>query len=223
MAIQLASVARYLQSKEITFKEQGNYLLTSFEVDTSAGKVSALMCFSTPLDGRVFSIESANFLPKEVMGKLLENREFVLSLLNFGWRTPFGACELSSDGDELRFVIEVPLEDATLTEAQFATLTNGIIEGTRAVSELALQALGKGGKKEEASVMDKIKLAAEIIGSSEASEEDKKTALEFVIAVAEDEARPTQDRMAARKLLDLVREAIAEAEAKQSQPKSPFL
>lgn len=220
MAIQLASVARYLQSKEIGFKEEGNYLLTDFEVETSAGKVSALMVFSTPLEGRVFSIESANFLPKEVMGKLMENRNFVLSLLNLGWRTPFGACEMNADCDELRFVIEVPLEDATLTEAQFSTLTNGVVEGTRMVSELALQALGKA-KKPEMTTLEKIKLAADVITSDEASPEDKKTALEFVIGVAQDESQPTQERMAAQKLVSIIHEAIQKAEGKTAS--NPFL
>lgn len=224
MGIKLESVARYLQSKNINFREhEGRLLIVDIEVETSAGKVQAKMLLSTPLDGRVFSIEAANFLPAEVMGKLTQSREFMHALLNLGWKTPFGACELNAEADDLRFVVEVPLEDANLTEAQFNTLIGGLQMGTKEICEMALKVLGKGGASGEASLLDKVKMATDILLSDNASDENKKQALDFLMALANDENAPTQERMAAVKVLKAIKEAMEKAEAQASGSKNPFL
>lgn len=224
MAIQLSSVAKYLESKNIPFKALEKHLLVPFQVETSAGKTDVLMCFSTPVDGEVFCVESADFLPKEVITKLLDKQGFVLSLLNLAWRTPFGGCELSSKGDELRFVVELPLKDATLTEAQFQAAVEGVQLGTKLVCELALEALGKAGSSgSQDDLMAKLQTAAGIIESSDTSDEQKKQALDFIVAVARDENSPTTARAAASKYLDALNEALEEAKRKASGGnKSPF-
>ena len=219
MAIQLSSVARYLQSKNINFKEGESHVLAPFELETSAGKTEALLAFSAPVDGKVFSVEAVNFLPKEVVGKLLGNQGFVLALLNLGWRTPFGGVELSSNADEIRFVVEIPLMDSTLTEAQFHAVLDGVQHGAKMVCELALETLGTGTGGDD--LMKKLNAAAEILASREASGEDKKRALDFIVAVANDENVPTEVRTAATKLVAMIKQAIAEAEG-QSSGGSPF-
>ena len=123
----------------------------------------------------------------------------------------------------MRFVVEVPLEDATLTEAQFNTLIGGLQMGTKEICEMALKVLGKGGASSEASLLDKVKMATDILLSDNASDENKKQALDFLMALANDENAPTQERMAAVKVLKAIKEAVEKAEAQSSGSKNPFL
>ena len=80
MAIQLSSIAKYLASRNIKYEESATHVITPFEVETAKGNAEALMVFSTPVDGQVLSVESANFLPSKVVADLISNQKFLLSI-----------------------------------------------------------------------------------------------------------------------------------------------
>ena len=224
MAIQLSSIAKYLASRNIKYEESATHVITPFEVETAKGNAEALMVFSTPVDGQVLSVESANFLPSKVVADLISNQKFLLSILNMAWRTPFGGCELGdgSDGPDLRFVVEVPLMDATLTEEQFKAILNGVQSGTKIVCEMALEALGTVESSSSGQDLgQQLKAAAAVLVSDEASVEDKQKAFDFVVAVAKSSDVPADIRASASRLLELIQKAMESSKGNNTQ-NSPF-
>lgn len=210
MSIKLDDVVSLLKASDIAYKKSIGDLELHVEVtiETSAVRTPALMVFSVSREGRLFTAQIVDFVPKEAMGKLVKSRDFLLELLNLGWRTALGTYKVYAKAGFLRFVVALPLEDSTLTEAQFKTLTEALMDGARAVCELASNILGEGWGRPEPSLLEKVMAAEELIFGDGGSDEDSLNAVNFLIALAGDESAPTDERMVARKIVSTMKKDL---------------
>jgi hypothetical protein len=210
MSIELDDVVRLLEASDIAYKKSIGDLELHVEVtiETPAVRSPARMVFSVSREGRLFTAEIVNFVPKEVMGKLVKSRDFLLELLNLGWRTALGTYKVYAKAGFLRFVVALPLEDSNLTEAQFKALTEALMDGARAVCELASKILGEGWGRPEPSLLEKVMAAEELIFGDGGSDEDSLNAVNFLIALAGDESAPTDERMVARKIVSTMKKDL---------------
>lgn len=208
MTVQLASITQWLRHKGIDYKEDNGEAWTRIEIAKSEkGTLDAALVFACPLDGRVLSVKATDFVPAELVAKLAQDPAFLINLLQIGTNTPFGAVELDAKKGMLSFVVEVPLEDNVVTAKQFDTIVQSSLSG----AGLVLQLIGKMAEEGGDSPSDEVQQAVAALVDEGSSQELRERALGFLVQVAQDEARPTVDRMLAHKALAALKEAMEKA------------
>ena len=142
MAITLDLIKEYCGERELKYQEEEGKLLLGFMHELPDGEAAKIhMGIHLLEDGELFMLECIVLPPGAL--KEHENREaFLLSLLHHGWMTPFGAAEMDDDG-ELRFRVEMPLEDNTLTIKQFTRIYETALVATGMLKMFAKQAFGE--------------------------------------------------------------------------------
>lgn len=98
-------------------------------------------------EGKMFEMATGGFVSTETIQRSEHKAAFLYYLLNFAWNTPFGTPELNNDG-ELSFLLEMPLEDNTLTYQQFNKIVDGMVRMSASLS-VAVNSILKTGKLPE--------------------------------------------------------------------------
>lgn len=77
-------------------------------------------------EGKMFEVVSMGFVPNKSIKNTKHLQTFLFYLLNFAWNTNFGTPEMDTDG-EVRLLLEMPLEDNTLTFQQFKKIVDSLV------------------------------------------------------------------------------------------------
>jgi len=183
MAIQYDLLKNYLDQMGVTYTTgEAGQIQTAFE---HKGNPIGMQ-INLHEDGELFQLETIAIPPGELAGK--ENLEqLFVNLLHFSWVTPFGAPEMDKDG-EIRFRVEIPLEDGTLTFKQFIRIFGASLDSTVIIRSLAKKIIA-GEELESSGEVDSnlmqmamlaMMKARVILADSDSSEEAKAEARKVI-------------------------------------------
>ena len=118
MAVTLEEIGNFLDKLEFNYKTEKDMIITGLGDETN----SFMIIIKARDDGRVFDL-NAHIVDKEAKNALNAQGEHVgmllPQLLYYNYKTKFGTWEFDPSDGELQFCVEIPLEDAKMTQKQF--------------------------------------------------------------------------------------------------------
>lgn len=183
MAVDLKLLKGYCDREKWKYKEGSDGLKLDWSHERPDGKpTEIIMLIHLKENGELFMLECGAIPPGEI-DKIDDKERFFFNLLHLGWATPFGSVEIDKDG-EIRFRVEIPLEDNTLTQRQFSRAVGAALQSTGIVRMLAEKAAGGEAPDEESGLpSDQLRIvvagvikAKMILLDPDASEADKQQA-----------------------------------------------
>ena len=129
MATSLKQLSEFLESMGLNYKivEDQDVILTG----ASDGDHSMSILLNAQENGNVFEL---NANPRDKDGNIIhvpsdhEHKNLLLQrLLEYNYKTKFGTWEYNPNDGEIAFNIEIPLEDALMTEKQFARIISMVM------------------------------------------------------------------------------------------------
>lgn len=132
MAINIDLLKKYSQEsgyKILKEDEEGSSLIIGCTANLPNGKKMEDYAIRVSVydDGRMFEGSNFNFIDLDLIKQSEYKLQFMFYLLNYAWKTKFGTPEMGKDG-EVRFLVEIPLEDNTLTLSQFKKIVEALIQ-----------------------------------------------------------------------------------------------
>ncbi|GAB1392365.1 hypothetical protein MASR1M60_05280 [Rhodocyclaceae bacterium] len=192
MAIQIELLEQFCSKLDLSYEKQKEHLLhlvfSGGGTEDGDQKISMLLRLEE--DGELFILETGALPPGLIEG-VEDKAELFGQLLHFGWMTPFGGAEMDRDG-EVRFRVEIPLEDNTLTLKQFNRILQSALSATGIIRKIVISMIGNQAESaksagEEMPEDDKTKLvilgvlkARATLANLESSDEEKKAAIEII-------------------------------------------
>lgn len=150
MGITLEYIQEFLQEMDYEFsiKEEDGLIPKSIVTVVNYEDEKAEMSMMVLDDGRVFRLQLEPFAENEkkefsVPFTHKNIKAFMAQLLYSNFKNKFGSWEYKSTTGNVRFTVEIPLEDSEITKNQFARIINSFTTALRHQKEIK-QALQTG-------------------------------------------------------------------------------
>jgi hypothetical protein len=128
MAVTLKEIKGWLDSKGLSYFDAEQHD-SAVHLHMSSGDFKGYMKIELEEDGKLIQfyynqiIEDATLKVKDHKHQLL----VLQYLLDRNYQTKFGTWELDPEDGEIRFAVEIPLEDATMTTSQFNKIFDRVV------------------------------------------------------------------------------------------------
>jgi len=173
MAVTLEEIGKFLDNLEITYQKEEDVIMFGISNDDE----HAMVFVRAKEDGELFDLQmepldenhEAFDLPKESkhMQKILAH------MLYMNYKAKFGSWEYDPSDGDIRFSIEIPLEDATMTQNQLTRIISMLNTQTGQIKQI--KTLLETGELPEDDSDDKtMKELLEMLLSGMEEEEDSK-------------------------------------------------
>lgn len=119
MAISLQQIKGFLEENDMKFQENDDLILSMIG---NSGETTALF-FRAREDGDIFEMQAEPLTDDNSQYDLDMNHPHTSLVMQYilrsNYQTKFGTWELDHKDGDLRFAVEIPLEDAVMTSKQF--------------------------------------------------------------------------------------------------------
>jgi len=128
MATSVKELEGFLKNLDLkyTTKENGSIVVLSGTDEATQGTF-----IKQKEDGEMFSLETNIYDKNDKMIKIASDNPHKMAIyeyiLNKSFTLKFGSWEVDSDDGEIKFAVEFPIEDATLTQKQFNRIISIVI------------------------------------------------------------------------------------------------
>lgn len=128
MAFTLNEIGTYLENLKCEYVLDKE--LDSLSVDVTDGEEYGFVIIQTFEDGKIFSLEMKSYIDKDHFLSIPKDHPYINlvlpELLYANYQTLFGTWEYSPYNSEIKYTIEFPVEDSTITEEQFKHILSGV-------------------------------------------------------------------------------------------------
>jgi hypothetical protein len=150
MAVTLEEIGAWLDAKEVNYDVNREESTIAFGV--TDGKTTSFITLKLKENGEMFQIYINNMVDKKIFLKIKGHKHMALVfqyMLKLNYDEKFGTWEADLADGEVRFAVEIPLEDALMTEKQFTRVFDHINKGGSNGFSQILQILETGEFPEE--------------------------------------------------------------------------